>query len=61
MRSPLKPYEVKGKLFSPDPELLIEVQENIRDNYRDVSTSRVLGPDNEGTFWCFINIYRETT
>lgn len=55
----VKPAETKGKFYSMNTEHLRQVQELIRTKYRNVATSRVQGPDRDGTYWCYVNIYRE--
>ena len=57
--SRVKPTETKGKFYSMNPQHLREVQELLRDKYRDVATSRVQGPDSDGSYWCYVNIFRE--
>ena len=59
MKQYRNPNEIRAKAYCLDPELLQGFKEEILTNYNRSSVSRVLGPDNEGTFWCFINIYVE--
>ena len=53
------PNEIRAKVYSMKPELLQDFKEEILSNYTRSSVSRVRRPDQEGTFWCFINIYME--
>ncbi|MFH1178759.1 MAG: hypothetical protein V1710_00210 [Candidatus Bathyarchaeota archaeon] len=51
--------EIRIKAYSLTPRLLEWLKTETTRNYPRVSTSKVLGPDIEGSYWCFINIYRE--
>ena len=51
------PNEIRTKAYSVDPELLHTFKNEILSTYSKSSVSRILGPDNEGSYWMFINVY----
>ncbi len=60
MKRDRDPNEIRAKAYSVDPELLHTFKSEILYTYSKSSVSRILGPDNEGSYWIFINIYKET-
>ena len=54
------PNEIRAKAYCLNPDLLQAFKEEILTKYSKSSVSRILGPDNESSYWVFINIYKES-
>ncbi len=55
----LKPGETKARLSSFDPKAIKRLQNLVSSNYEFCATSHIQGPDIDGAYWAYINVFEE--